>query len=184
MEHGSKHDPKQAPQQPNANPQNYDRILDNLIHKLDDSGVKTWEFIEQQIEEAVAIEQAAEELTKDEAQLLAAYLRRDLKSLGFTLHEVGATLAQWLKFDLALLEQSVVERLLAVADRSRIDYELLREQLDHGEEQYLSGEVTVPGTLRCLHCSAQQQLQQTGRIQPCADCGGLVFERPLPTRVD
>ena len=97
---------------------------------------------------------------------------------------MGATLAQWLKFDLALLEQSVVERLLAVADRSRIDYELLREQLDHGEEQYLSGEVTVPGTLRCLHCSTQQQLHHTGRIEPCVDCGGLVFERPLPTRVD
>lgn len=169
---------------PNKAPGNYDRILDNLIQKLDDTGIKTWEFIEQQIEEAVAIEQAAEDLTADEASLLAAYLRRDLRSLGHTLHEVGATLAQWLRFDLDVLERAVSERLLAVADRSRIDYELLREQLDHGEAQYLSGEVTVAGTLRCMECGTEQQLETSAIIRPCSGCAGLVFERPLPTRVD
>lgn len=165
-------------------PEKYDRILDNLIHKLDDSGIKSWDFIEHQLQEAVATEQAAEELTKDEAQLLLAYLRRDIKSLGYTLHDVGASLAQWLKFDLSYLEKVVSERLLAVADRSRIDYELLREQLDHGEAEYMAGEVTVAGTLKCLNCGEEQQLHGTAEIAPCQQCQGLVFERPLPTRVD
>ncbi|NVK01847.1 MAG: metalloendopeptidase [Oceanospirillaceae bacterium] len=177
-------DSNKVPKAPQNAPRNYDRILDALIQRLDDSGVKTWEFIEQQIEEAVAVEQAAEELTADEASLLAAYLRRDLRSLGHTLHEVGATLAQWLRFDLEILERAVSDRLLAVADRSRIDYELLREQLSHDESQYLAGEVTVAGTLRCSACGSDQQLQESAVIAACEECGGLVFERPVPTRVD
>jgi len=165
-------------------PAKFDRVLDRVIERLDDSGVKTWQFVEQQVDEAIALEQAAEELTRDEALLISAYLRRDLKSIGLTVQEVGATLASWLRFDLALLEQSVVERLLAVADRSRIEFELLREQLDHADSQYLAGETTVAGTLRCLQCGSEQRLHQTSTILPCADCSGLVFERPLPTRVD
>jgi hypothetical protein len=174
----------QHPNKGNKTPEKYDRILDNLIDKLDDSGLKSWDFIEHQLQEAVATEQAAEELTKDEAQLLLAYLRRDIQSLGYTLHEVGASLAQWLKFDLDYLEKVVSERLLAVADRSRVDYELLREQLDHGEAQYMAGEVTVAGTLVCMNCSTEQTLRETTAISPCEVCQGLVFERPLPTRVD
>ena len=165
-------------------PAKYDRVLDRLIERLDDSGVKTWEFVEQQVDEAIALEQAAEELTRDEALLISAYVRRDLKSIGLTVQEIGTTLANWLRFDLTLLEQSVVERLLAVADRSRIDYELLREQLDHADSQYLAGEITVAGTLRCLQCGSKQRLHQTSTIVPCSDCSGLVFERPVPTRVD
>ena len=95
----------------------YDKVMDRLIKQLDDTGVRSWDFLQEQIREAVATEQAAEDLTKDEASLLRAYIERDLKSMGYLMHETSATLAQWLNFDLDFLEAEVVKRLMSLVPR-------------------------------------------------------------------
>ncbi len=162
----------------------YNRVLDDLVKRLDDSGVETWEFIQKQIDEAVATEQAAEEMTKDEASLLRAYLERDLSSLGYVMHETGASLAYWLNFDLDILEAEVLNRLVSIADHTRVDYELLKEHLDHGASQYMADEVTVAGTLSCIGCGTEQVLTDTAVIQPCEKCGARLFERKTATRAE
>lgn len=157
-------------------PEAYDRILDRLLERLDKAGEYSWDVLQQQIEEAAEMELAAEEMTRDEMDLLKAYVRRDLSQLGYYVHETGAGVAAWLNFDLDILEQKMVQRLLALADRSVVDYELLREQLDHDETRYLAGEITAPGTLECLACGKTQCLTRTSVIQPCS-CGAVVFRR-------
>lgn len=159
----------------------YDKVIDQLIKQLDATGVRSWDFLQEQIREAVATEQAAEDLTKDEASLLRAYIERDLGSMGYLMQETGATLAQWLNFDLDFLETEVVKRLMSLADHTRVDFELLRERLDHGEAQYMADEMTVAGTLSCLDCGAAQVLKDTAVIQPCASCGARLFERAVTT---
>lgn len=167
----------QTPKHSDKAPAAYDRVLEQLRQRLDDAGEVSWDFLQQQIEEAAEMELAAEEMTRDEVELLKAYLRRDLKQLGYYAHETGEGLAAWLHFDLDILEQKIKQSLLDLADKTRVQHELLREQLAHDEDQYLAGEVSAPGTLRCLQCGEQQQLKATEHIQPCAACGALVFER-------
>ncbi|MBR9882337.1 zinc ribbon-containing protein [Marinobacterium lacunae] len=161
-----------APEAPEA----YDRILDRLRERLDKAGTYSWDYLQEQIEEAAEIELAAEEMTRDEMDLLKAYIRRDLGQMGYYMHETGAGIAAWLHFDLDILERKVVDRLLDLADRTRIDIELLREQLAHGENEYIAGEITAPGTLKCQVCGTPQVLTQTSAIQPCS-CGSVVFAR-------
>ena len=168
----------------NPRSKQYNKLLDDLIARLDESGVKSWDFLQKQIEEAVATEQAAEDMTKDEASLLRAYLERDLGSLGYLVHETGASLAQWLNFDLDALETEVVNRLMSLADTTRVDFELLREHLNHGEAQYMADEITVAGTLSCLNCGSDQVLTESSVIQPCESCGSRLFERRVATSAD
>ncbi|GGC08421.1 hypothetical protein GCM10011352_38410 [Marinobacterium zhoushanense] len=168
-------EPKKTDHSPRA-PETYDRILDRLRERLDRAGTHSWDYLQEQIEEAAEIELAAEEMTRDEMDLLKAYVRRDLSQMGYYIHETGAGVAAWLHFDLDMLERKVVDRLLDLADRTRIELELLREQLAHGENEYLAGEITAPGTLECQVCGASQVLTKTSVIQPCS-CGSVVFAR-------
>lgn len=172
----TKQDP-QTPQHSPKAPAAYDRVLEQLRKRLDDAGEVSWDFLQQQIEEAAEVELAAEEMTRDEVELLKAYLRRDLKQLGYYAQGTSEGLAAWLHFDLDYLEQKVKQSLLDLADKTRIQHELLREQLSHDEDQYLAGEVSAPGTLRCLQCGHTQQLRATDRIQSCGNCSAVVFER-------
>ncbi|TCK06892.1 zinc ribbon-containing protein [Marinobacterium mangrovicola] len=175
----SSHDKKSPKHSPDA-PSAYDRILDRLRERLDKAGENSWDFIQQQIEEAAEIELAAEEMTRDEMDLLKAYIRRDLVQLGYYIHETGAGVASWLHFDLDVLERTAMDRLLDLADRTRVGLELLREQLDHGENEYIAGEITIPGTLECAICGEAQCLTSTSVIEPCG-CGSVVFLRRTDT---
>ncbi len=172
MDNNENRTPKHSPSAPAA----YDRILDRLRERLDKASEYSWDYLQQQIEEAAEVELAAEEMTRDEMELIKAYVRRDLSQLGYYIHETEAGVAAWLHFDLNVLERRIAERLLDLADRTRVEQELLREQLEHGENQYLAGEIAAPGTLECQVCGQQQRLTESSVIQPCS-CGAVVFTR-------
>jgi len=162
----------------------YDRVLKRLSSNLENAEIRSWDFLQQQIEEAVEVELKAEEMTRDELNLLGAYVKRDMKALGRYSHMAGVGLAAFLKFDLNYLEERFMERFVALADRTRIDQELLREQLDHDSEQYITGELATAGTLECLACGMPHRLLETVVIEPCQKCGGNYFKRvsdPVPT---
>lgn len=162
-------------------PATYDRILDLLRRRLDEAGETTWESLQARIQETVELEMAAEEMTRDEMNLLSAYIERDLKQIGYYAHETGEGIAAWLNFDLTALESAVMTRLWDLADKTRVQHELLREQLNHNEQQYLAGEITLPGRLVCVNCGEQQLLIRSDVIEPCSACQGVIFERmPRP----
>src|SRR5690554_8099634 len=84
----SEHDHK-TPQHSQQASRAYDRVLERLRQRLDEAGEVSWDYLQQQIEEAAELELAAEEMTRDEIELMKAYLRRDLKQLGYYAHETG-----------------------------------------------------------------------------------------------
>lgn len=156
----------------------YDRVLERLQELLPTAPNELSKtLLEQQIDEAVEIELTAEEMAQDELDLLKAYLLRDLEQLGCYAHETGESIASWLGFDLNILEQTVLDRLMALADQTRVGQEALRERLASGENQYMAGEVATVGTFICVACNEPQQLRKTGFVAPCAACGSQVFTR-------
>ncbi|MBY4676221.1 zinc ribbon-containing protein [Marinobacterium arenosum] len=157
--------------------QAYDRVLKRLRDNLDNAEEKSWEFLQDQIEEAVEIEQKAAEMSRDELDLLSAYVKRDLRQLGRYTHLAGKGLAEFLDFDLGYLEDRVKSLFLDLADRTRIEQEILRERLDHDDEQYIAGELATVGTLECLNCGSRHRLLKTVVIEPCQKCGGNYFKR-------
>ncbi|MFT6915672.1 MAG: hypothetical protein ACJAWL_001982 [Motiliproteus sp.] len=171
-------EPEKKPTQlPEGAPDIYNRLLERVYLSIEQVEAQSWPLIKQKIEEAAELELAAREMTRDELELLQAYLRRDLREAGTLLHKTGEGLANWLNFDLQALEYAVVEQLFGLADKTRVDQTELQLRLDQGPEDYLAGEVAVAGQLRCLECGTVVKLEKTSLIEPCHQCASHYFHR-------
>ena len=124
------------------------------------------------------VEQAVEldELTREEAQIVAGYVKRDLQDAGQHLAESGQELNAWLRFDTQLLEQRMLEWFARAADNTKLELLKWEEELDRATHYY-SGEVTGPGSLQCEQCGHTVQFHEPALIPACAQCGGERYTR-------
>jgi hypothetical protein len=165
----------------------YDRMMERAKHQLEEL---------EQAEKAAfprlhaSIEHAAEkavelgELTREEARLIGGYLKRDLEDAGQHLTTTGRDLRDWLRFDLELLEDRILDFFQRGVDQSRLELREFAPPAEDGEKmedvavvEYHSGEITGPGTLRCANCGEQVAFHAPAAIGPCPACGGVTFVR-------
>lgn len=158
-------------------PEVYERILERVYLSVEDLEQQSWPLIQEKIREAAEVELTAETMTRDELDLLQAYLKRDLADLGYYAHKTGEGIAAWLKFDLNVLEDRLKQMLKGMADKTRLDQTALQQRLEHGPEDYIAGEVATVGTLRCLSCGSLLKLEKTTIIEPCHECESRYFHR-------
>ena len=120
-----------------------------------------------------------EELTVDEAEKIADYLHRDLQDAGSYLAETGHQLGDWLRFDINLLEDKLLEVLSRVADHTSLEIQQFEHDLEVGPP-WNAGEVTGPGTLVCVECGKELHFHKAGHIPPCPGCRGTRYRRGKP----
>lgn len=156
----------------------YDRMLARVQARLEELGDVTIKSLDREVQRVVNLEYELEELTREEADLLGAYLKRDLEHLLNFVDETGEGLSEWLQLDLSLLEHQLADSLLSVADRTLIDNLELRQKLENDDPvHYISGEVATAGMFRCLNCSHMLCLTATSHLTPCEACGSHYYER-------
>lgn len=159
--------------------QAYDRMVERVKTGLED--------LEQAEKEALpslqrSIEHAAEkavelgELTQEEAQLIGGYLKRDLQDAGHYLADTGYDLGAWLRFDLELIENRLLELFQSAADKTRLEMLAFEESVERAAHYY-TGEITGPGTLQCDFCDKAIHFHATSRIPPCPYCHETRFSR-------
>jgi hypothetical protein len=162
-------------------PSRLNKLFENIVERLSDSGLKavdnSSEMVKKAIDDAIELEQAAEQMSSDEASLLSAYIARDIKSLAGFFHRGGEGVAAWMNFDLDYLESASKEQFLKLADNTVLDNLLLNEKLHSNDQQYLRGEVCLQGTLRCLNCQNEHRVLKIETIAACNECGSEYFER-------
>ena len=94
------------------------------------------------------------------------------------MEETGEGLGEWLQLDIALLEHTLADRLLSVADQTLVDTLELKQKLENQDvSHYISGEVATAGMFRCMNCSHMLCLTKTSHLHPCEACGSHYFER-------
>lgn len=116
------------------------------------------------------------ELTREEGEKVADYIKRDIEDAASYLVETGQEMRDWWRFDLELIERRMLETFTQVADQTSLQLAQWAERARR-TSLYQAGEVTGPGTLVCDRCGAATHFVQAGRIPPCADCGGIDFHR-------
>ncbi|MCM0612716.1 zinc ribbon-containing protein [Marinobacter sediminum] len=156
----------------------YDRMLQRVRGRLNELQESSLEILETEVQNAVEFEYELEEMTRDEADLLGAYLERDLEHLLHFVEETGEGLKEWLQLDISLLEHQLADSLFSVADQTFVDALELRQKLDNKDtSHYISGEVATAGMFRCLNCSHMRCLTATSHLEPCEACGSHYYER-------
>jgi hypothetical protein len=130
--------------------------------------------------EAANIDAELREMSGEEWSLMAAYVKRDITSLGRFLLNSGKGVAKWLGFEPELLEQSLLERLQQLADKAELERSQWQRHLAHDESLvYRQGQWAAPGTLRCCACHHSLQLTEISQLPSCPHCGHPYFQRLL-----
>lgn len=169
---------KKHPELSKSAEQTYDRMLSRVEARLADAEHRTWERLQQEIEDAVEFEQDVAELTNEELHLLREYLKRDLSHLLGFISRTGEGVREWLMRDLGWFEDRVLELLFSIGDPTRLDTLELQQKLsDRDSDHYFAGELAMAGVLRCLNCGNLETLSGTTRLAPCGQCGSHYFER-------
>lgn len=116
------------------------------------------------------------ELTLDEAELIAAYIKRDIHDLRKFLNETGNELHDWLAFDLMLAEAEIWGHMSSVADKTQLEMLTFKQKIELGPE-YHTGEIIGIGTLCCVACGQLEHFHSVSHIPPCSKCHNTVFTR-------
>jgi len=148
----------------------YNKMMERVKSAIDQSEKNLPSLLEKAQDKAVALG----ELTKHEAEHIGQYLKRDVEAAAdyFTSKE-AEDLAAWFKFDVALVEERLLEMFLSVADKTKI--ELIN--LDRRAREYHTGEVAGMGTLKCIKCDQEMHFHTTTHIPPCPKCHATTFMR-------
>ena len=154
----------------------YQRMLERVKAAIETAEKDTLPQLQEQI--ADAKEKAVElgELTREEAERLGDYLRRDLTDAAEFMARTGKELRDWLSFDLDVIEDRLASVFALMVDHTREELQRLAEEAR--ESEYLhTGEMTAMGSLRCTGCGKQMRFHTPGHIPPCPSCHGTRFTR-------
>lgn len=156
----------------------YDRMLERVQRGLAEAGDVTVNGVREEIAKAIEVEYALEEMTREETDLLGAYLTRDLGHLLHFIDETGEGLEEWLQLDISLIEHQLADMLFSIADKTQLDTLELKQKLANEDvSHYISGEVATAGMFKCLNCGHMKCLTATSHIEPCEACNSHYFER-------
>ncbi|AOU98628.1 hypothetical protein BI364_12260 [Acidihalobacter yilgarnensis] len=150
----------------------YTRMIERARTTAEDAGKR----LELAVDEARDMAHELGELTRDEAELLAEYVKRDLQDLGAYLGSTGHDLRGWFVMDKTLVEARLFELMTSVADKTNLALAEFSRNL-HEPAVWRTGEITGPGVLACLDCGKTLQLAKPGRIPPCPHCSATRFRR-------
>lgn len=117
---------------------------------------------------------SAGKFTREQADKVANFVRRDLSHLGDQADKAREAIKKAVDpHRVAAGAQSALARILASAA------ETLGEWAEKSEKQveYKTGEVTSAGTLTCKACDNEIHLSNTGHIPPCPKCHKTVFRK-------
>jgi len=151
----------------------YELLLEDAIEEAHKIAEKTGPALHYAIDEARIKTGKLEELTKEEAEKLTGYLKRDLIDAARYIKESGKDFKTWFGFDVGLVKDRLRELFTQAADQTTVELAKLKEQAS----EYHTGEITGPGTLCCNECGELLHFHRPGHIPPCPKCHGTVFRR-------
>lgn len=155
----------------------YNRMMEQVRHAAEQAGKEVRPVLAHLVEAAQDKAVELGELTREEADRVGRYLKRDIEDAAeYLASDEARELVDWLKFDIRLIEERLFELFTSVADNTRLAMLRLEESAARASE-YHSGEITGIGTLKCAGCGQLLHFHETGHIPPCPKCHGARFTR-------
>lgn len=116
-------------------------------------------------------------LTNAEIEQVSGYVTRDIDhAAGNVDSNDKDSFADWLKFDIDLIEDFALDAFMDLADKTRLELAIIEQQAKN-YHPYHSGEITGPGTFMCEECSKEIAFKSTSQIPECPNCKAKTFVR-------
>lgn len=151
----------------------YDDLMNHLYAAMDDTLHNVADAMEAAKEKVAALGGHSQE----EINHAADYLLRDLHHAA-NRGDAGkpGSIGEWLKFDIALLENFALDAFMSVADKTQVKLaELAMDAKLH--RPYQTGEIASPGTFSCDNCSQELSFKATSVVPECPACHSRTFHR-------
>lgn len=158
----------------------YKTMLDRIRTTLSHAEADAIPSLEHNLETAKEKATELNELTREEAERIGDYLRRDIEDAAHFLTASGKALRDWARFDMELVEDKFLDAFSGMVDQTRLELDWLERQANRYGTWH-SGEVIGIGTLRCQACGEELHFHAPGHIPPCPACHGSVFKRVSTT---
>ena len=162
-------DEKQNPEE-NEDVGLYQKLADRTAELLE-GGRKT---LDEALKKARDEITSSGDYTREQAEKITAYLRRDLTEVGKKAQQARDAVLQAVEPHRVVAGvQSGLSKLLTTAA------DVLTEWAGKSEQslEFKTGEVTSPGTLSCKDCGKEMHFKTTVRIPPCPQCHKTFFRK-------
>ncbi len=157
--------------------QAYRQMMDRVRHAMKHAKTDTLPTVHQHIDAAMDKAVELEELTREEAEHIGDYLRRDIHDAAEYLADTQKELGDWMRFDLDIIEDRLLKVFGGMVDQTRQELDKLAERAYDVTAEWRAGEITGPGALCCDNCGEENHYHQPSRISPCPKCQGTLFRR-------
>lgn len=147
-----------------------------MLERLREAGADGMHTLQQRLDRAREAAVHLGELTREEADLVGNYVRRDLNQIGRFLDRGSHAFAEWLDFDLDMLESDAWKWLGRLADPTELAWLQLAAP-EPTTDEYHTGEICGIGTLACRSCDQRLHFTRPGPIPPCPRCHKTLFSR-------
>ncbi len=155
----------------------YNQMMSRVKDSIDNAEAHAIPSLQKAIEQAKQQAIHLSEVSLEEADEIGNYIKRDINDAAEYLMETSHEFSEWLRLDIDIIEQKVLELFLSVADKTRIELEQLSHPACNVTAEYKTGEITGPGSLVCINCDQMIQFNTTATIPECDQCGGKLFKR-------
>jgi len=154
----------------------YNRMLERIRNMMGETPRGEGPHLQQAIDNAKERATEMGELSREEAERVGDYLRRDVDDAAKFINDSGRELGDWLRFDWQLVERSIADMFAQTVDHTRLELDRLAERADAIGEWH-AGEVVGIGTLQCKGCGEVLRFHHTAHIPPCPKCHGTRYRR-------
>ncbi len=155
----------------------YNHILENLHNIKNSIEDLSREDLSLKIEYTKTKLHDFENITKEEINLLTQYIHDDFTSTTKRIHNTSDKIKNWIKNDIELTEDRLLQFFNNVVDQSRVELQQMETQL----HKWHSGEVAVDGDFECKNCGEKFTFSESQIIKNCPSCDGEVFQKNIET---
>ena len=154
----------------------YEQMLTRVSEAAETAESKTLPWLRETLQGARERAVELEELTREEADKVSAYVERDLHDAAQFIADSGQEFRDWVSFDWQLMQSKMLDMFAGMADQTS---QALKDFAEQAREAslYHTGEITAPGILECTVCGEQLHFEKTGHIPPCPKCKATAFRR-------
>ncbi|MBE9563240.1 MAG: zinc ribbon-containing protein [Proteobacteria bacterium] len=146
-----------------------------MLSRVEAANKKT---LHKRIETAIESAVELEELSREEAENIGNYLLKDLQDAAQFIVSTEQVLADWIRFDLELIEERLLDMFSLMVDQSRLELDNLAERA-HQAIEWHTGEITGLGTLYCANCNKPMSFKKPDYIPACPNCESTLFKRTI-----